>query len=122
MLGMLIRWALSALALVLTTKIVPGIAVSGFGTLFIAALVLGLVNAIVRPVLIFFTLPLTLLTLGLFLLVVNAITFGLAAWLVPGFQVSGFGAALFGSIVMSILGFVFSMFIKVGDAKQKDNA
>jgi len=122
MLGILIRWALSALALVLTTKIVPGIAVSGFGTLFIAALVLGLVNAIVRPVLIFFTLPLTLLTLGLFLLVVNAITFGLAAWLVPGFQVSGFGAALFGSIVMSILGFVFSMFIKVGDAKKEDRA
>lgn len=122
MLGLLIRWALSALALVLTTKIVPGITVSGYGTLFIAALVLGLVNAIVRPILIFFTLPLTLLTLGLFLLVVNAITFGLAAWLVPGFQVSGFGAALFGSIVMAILGFVFSMFIKVGDSKKADRA
>jgi len=122
MLGILIRWALSALALVLTTRIVHGITVRDFGTLFIAALVLGLVNAIVRPILIFFTLPLTFLTLGLFLLVVNAITFGLAAWLVPGFQVSGFGAALFGSIVMSILGFVFSMFIKVGDAKKEDRA
>jgi len=122
MLGMLIRWTLSALALVLTTKIVPGIAVSGFGTLFIAALVLGLVNAIVRPILIFFTLPLTFLTLGLFLLVVNAITFGLAAWFVPGFSVSGFWAALFGSIVMSLIASVLSMFIKVGDAKKEDRA
>ena len=122
MLGILIRWALSALALVLTTKIVPGIAVSGFGTLFIAALVLGLVNAIVRPILIFFTLPLTFLTLGLFLLVVNAITFGLAAWFVPGFSVSGFWAALFGSIVMSLIASVLSMFIKVGDAKKEDRA
>jgi putative membrane protein len=80
------------------------------------------VNSIVRPILIFFTLPLTFLTLGLFLLVVNAITFGLAAWFVPGFQVSGFWAALFGSIVMSLIAAVLSMFIKVGDAPKKDNA
>lgn len=119
MLGLLLRWVLSALALVLTTKIVPGIAVSSFTTLFIAALVLGLVNAIVRPILIFFTLPLTIVTLGLFLLVINAITFGLAAYFVPGFSVSGFPAALFGSVVMSLLGFVFSMFIKVGDSKKQ---
>jgi putative membrane protein len=120
MLGILIRWALSALALVLTTKIVPGISVKDYGTLFIAALVLGLVNAIVRPILIFFTLPLTFLTLGLFLLVVNAITFGLAAYFVPGFSVSGFWSALFGSIVMSLLSSVLSMFINVGDAPKKD--
>jgi putative membrane protein len=120
MFGLLIRWVLSALALILTAKLVPGIMVDGFAALFIAALVLGLVNAIVRPILIFFTLPLTFITLGLFLLVVNAITFGLAAWLVPGFSVHGFGPALIGSIVMSILSFVFSMFIKVGDAKKKD--
>ena len=120
MLGMLIRWALSALALVLTTKIVPGITVNTFTTLIIAALVLGLVNAIVRPILVFFTLPLTFLTLGLFLLVVNAITFGLAAWLVPGFQVNGFVPALLGSIVMSLLSFVFSMFVKLGEEKKQD--
>ena len=122
MLGMLIRWALSALALVLTTKIVTGITVDGFGTLLIAALVLGLVNAIVRPILILFTLPLTFLTLGLFLLVVNAITFGLAAYFVKGFSVSGFWAALFGSIVMSLIASVLSMFIKVGDSKKAENA
>ena len=92
----------------------------GFGTLLIAALVLGLVNAIVRPILILFTLPLTFLTLGLFLLVVNAITFGLAAYFVKGFAVNGFWAALFGSIVMSIIASVLSMFIKVGDAKKAD--
>ena len=119
MFGMLIRWALSALALILTAKIVPGIMVQDFAALFIAALVLGLVNAIVRPILIFFTLPLTIVTLGLFLFVVNAITFGLAAWLVPGFDVNGFLPALLGSIVMSILSFIFSMFIKVGEEKKK---
>ena len=119
MLGLLIRWMLSALALVLTSKIVPGITFDGLTPLLIAAIVLGLVNAIVRPILVFFTLPLTLLTLGLFLLVVNAITFGLAAWLVPGFSVNGFMAALLGSIVMAILSYLFSMFIHVGEEKKK---
>ena len=119
MLGLLIRWLLSALALILTSKVVPGITVDSFTALLIAAIVLGLVNAIVRPILVFFTLPLTIVTLGLFLLVVNAITFGLAAWLVPGFSVNGFVPALLGSIVMSILSFVFSMFIKVGEEKKK---
>ena len=119
MLGMLIRWMLSALALVLTSKIVPGIAFNDMTALLIAAIVLGLVNAIVRPILVFFTLPITLLTLGLFLLVVNAITFGLAAWLVPGFSVNGFMPALLGSIVMAILSYLFSMFIHVGEEKKK---
>jgi putative membrane protein len=119
MLGLLIRWALSALALVLTSKIVPGIAFADYTALLIAAVVLGLVNAIVKPVLILFTLPITILTLGLFLLVVNAITFGLAAWLVPGFSVNGFIPALLGSIVMTILSSLFSMFIKVGEEKAK---
>jgi len=119
MLGMLIRWLLSALALILTSKIVPGITVDNFTALLIAAIVLGLVNAVVRPILVFFTLPLTFLTLGLFLLVVNAITFGLAAWLVPGFSVNGFFPAMLGSIVMAILSFLFSMFIHVGEDKKK---
>jgi len=119
MLGMLIRWLLSALALILTSKIVPGITVDSFSALLIAAIVLGLVNAIVKPILVFFTLPLTFLTLGLFLLVVNAITFGLAAWLVPGFSVNGFLPAMLGSIVMSILSFLFSMFINIGEEKKK---
>jgi putative membrane protein len=119
MLGLLIRWLLSALALILTSKIVPGITVDNFTALLIAAIVLGLVNAIVKPILVFFTLPLTFLTLGLFLLVINAITFGLAAWLVPGFSVNGFFPAMLGSIVMAILSFLFSMFINVGEEKKK---
>jgi putative membrane protein len=118
MIGLLIRWVLSAFALVLTAKLVPGITVANPTALFIAALVLGLVNAIVRPILIFFTLPLTIVTLGLFLFVVNALTFGLAAYLVPGFSVAGFWPALLGSIVMSILGFLFSSFVKAGDSKK----
>jgi putative membrane protein len=119
MLGLLIRWLLSALALVLTSKIVPGITFNDMTALLIAAIVLGLVNAIVRPILVFFTLPLTIVTLGLFLLVVNALTFGIAAWLVPGFSVNGFVPALLGSIVMAILSYFFSMFIHVGEEKKK---
>jgi putative membrane protein len=119
MLGLLLRWVLSAFALVLTAKIVPGITATGITPIFIAAIVLGLVNAIVRPILVFFTLPLTIVTLGLFLLVVNALTFGIAAWLVPGFSVNGFVPALLGSIVMAILSYLFSMFIHVGEEKKK---
>jgi putative membrane protein len=119
MLGLLVRWLLSALALVLTSKIVPGITFDNITALLIAAIVLGLVNAVVRPILVFFTLPITLLTLGLFLLVVNALTFGIAAWLVPGFSVNGFLPALLGSIVMAILSYVFSMFVKTGEEKKK---
>jgi len=115
MLGLITRWLLSALALILTTKIVPGIQVASLTTLFVASLVLGLINAIVRPILIFFTLPLTIVTLGLFILIINGFTFWLAAHFVPGFHVTGFMAALFGAIVMSLLSFVFSFFIKTGE-------
>ena len=73
-----------------------------------AGLVLGLINAIIRPVLILLTLPATLFSLGLFIFVVNAICLGLAAWLVPGFTISGFWAALFGAIVISVISWLLS--------------
>jgi putative membrane protein len=82
---------------------VGGVQVSGFGAALIGALILGLVNAFVRPVMILLTLPLTIVTLGLFLFVVNALMFWLVAALVPGFQISGFGAALFGSLLLTVL-------------------
>ena len=94
---------LTALLLVLVANLVPGIRVTGFVAALLGALVLGLVNAFVRPLAILLTLPLTILTLGLFLFVVNAFMLMLAAALVPGFSVRGFGSALLGSLVLSLL-------------------
>jgi putative membrane protein len=106
----LIRLALNAIALLVIAKLVPGINVGAVSAVF-AALVLGAVNAVVRPILIVLTLPVTILSLGLFLLVINAAMFGLAAWLVPGFVVHGFGAALVGSVLYSIAGWVTNHYI-----------
>ncbi|MGH7725528.1 MAG: phage holin family protein [Candidatus Eiseniibacteriota bacterium] len=120
MLGLITRWLLTALALIITAKLVPGIHLRDTTTLFIAALVLGLVNAIVRPILIFFTLPLTLVTLGLFILVINALSFGIAAYFVPGFDVDGFVPAFVGALLMSILSTIFNWIIKPGERKKED--
>lgn len=111
MAGFLLRWLIGALGLWLAAAIVPGIHVAGPGTLLVAALLLGLVNAIVRPLLILLTLPITVLTLGLFLLVINAGMLGLVALLLPGFTITGFFPALLGSIIVSITGWVASWFI-----------
>lgn len=99
-----IRWILGALAVLLVTWIVPGITIESFWVALIVALVLGLLNAIVRPVLVLLTLPITLLTLGLFVLVINAGVFLLASAIVPGFEVDGFWAAFVGAILMAIVG------------------
>ena len=96
-----------ALALFATAYLLPGVHVDSWMALAVAALVLGVVNAIVRPILTLLTLPITILTLGLFLLVVNGIAFALAAWLVPGFGVDGFGWAVLGALLVSI----FSWFV-----------
>ena len=111
MVGFLVRLAISALGLWLAHRIVPGIEIEGTGTLVAAALLLGIENALVRPLLILLTLPITVLTLGLFLLVVNAATFGLVAALLDGFRVSGFGAALLGSIVVGLTSWVASWYV-----------
>lgn len=104
--GLLIRWILNTLALFLVVTIVPNFAYRSWVTLAIAALVLGLLNAIVRPVLFWLTLPITVLTLGLFLLILNAIMLELTAWLVPGFDINGFGWAIVGALVLSIISLV----------------
>jgi len=96
------RWCLSALTLLVLAEVVPGIVVSGVGVAFVAALVLGLLNAAVRPIILVLTLPVTILTLGLFLFVINTVFFALAAWLVPGFTVSGVLSALVGAVGMSV--------------------
>lgn len=111
MVGFLVRLAISALGLWLAHAIVPGLEIEGTGTLVAAALLLGIVNALVRPLVILLTLPLTVLTLGLFLLVVNAAMLGLVAALLDGFRLAGFGAALLGSIVVGLTGWVASWYV-----------
>jgi len=99
----LLHLVLTAIALLVVANVVDGVQVSGFGAALIGALILGLVNAFVRPVMILLTLPLTIVTLGLFLFVVNALMFWLVAALVPGFRITGFGAALLGSLLLTVL-------------------
>lgn len=111
MIGFLIRIVVSALGLWLASELVSGIEVHGGWTLLGAALLLGIVNAVVRPILILLTLPATLVTLGLFLLVINAAMLGLVAWMFEGFTISGFWASFFGALVVSITGWMASAFI-----------
>ena len=103
---MIIRWVLNTLALLLVVNVVPGFVYGGWLSLAIAAAVLGLLNALVRPILWFITLPITVITLGLFLLVLNAIMLELTAWLVPGFGIEGFGWAVLEALVLSIVSLV----------------
>ena len=102
------RWIVNAAALMLVAYLYPGVVVTSFVAALIAALVLGLVNAIVRPILVLLTLPVTLLTLGLFIFVINALLFWFVANVVQGFQVTGFLAALLGSILYSLITLVTS--------------
>lgn len=111
MAGFLLRLLVAALGLWLASELVPGIEITGAWTLIGAALLLGIVNAVVRPLLIILTLPFTILTLGLFLLVINAAMLGLVAWTFEHFTLSGFWPALFGSIVVSVTGWLASYFI-----------
>lgn len=103
---LIVKWLLSAAALLAITYIYSGVQVSGFGVALIAALVIGLLNTVLRPVLVVLTLPVTVVTLGLFLFIINACMFWAAASLLDGFQVRGFGAALIGSLIYSLLGLV----------------
>lgn len=111
MTGFVLRAVLAALGLWLATYWVRGVRIDTAATLVLAGLLLGVINAIVRPIVVVLTLPLTLLTLGLFLLVVNALMLGLTAWLLPGFHLSGFSAAFFAAIIVSVTGWVGSWLI-----------
>lgn len=102
----------NAIALVIVAYLLPGVHVASFTAALIAALILGIVNAVVRPILIILTLPVVLLTLGLFTLVINAITFYLVAHLGLGLTVNGFGSAFIGALVLSIVSFVLSSLVK----------
>jgi len=108
MLSLLARWIINAAALLLVAYLYQGVTVESFFAAAMAALVLGLVNAVIRPLLVLLTLPVTLLTLGLFLFVINALLFWFVAEIVQGFRVSGFMAALIGSVLYSLITLVTS--------------
>jgi putative membrane protein len=105
----IIRWLLLAAALLLVAHLYSGVSVASFGSALIAALVLGLFNTLLRPVLVLLTFPVTLLTLGLFLFVINAGLFWAASYVLDGFQVNGFVAALIGSILYSLCAMVIDV-------------
>jgi putative membrane protein len=117
LMALIARWCLNALALMLVAYLYSGVQVTGITAALIAALVLGLVNALIRPVLILLTLPVTLLTLGLFIFVINALLFWFVAEMVPGFKVSGFMAALLGSLMFSVITMLTSFLIPDGKKK-----
>ncbi|MFD1711440.1 phage holin family protein [Ottowia flava] len=106
MLKLLLKWLLSAAALLGVAYIYGGVSVASFGTAMFAAAIIGLLNMLVRPILVILTIPITLLTLGLFLFVINALMFWAASGLIGGFHVNGFWAALLGSLIYSALGVV----------------
>ncbi|HLP42827.1 MAG TPA: phage holin family protein [Fibrobacteria bacterium] len=106
--GFLVRLLVSALALWLAAYFINGFEVDGWVTLTLAALLLGVVNAVVKPILVFLTFPITLLTLGLFLIVINAAMLGLVAWLLPGFSIDGLVPAVLGWLIVTVVGWVAS--------------
>ena len=103
---LLIHWLLSAICIVLVSRLIPGIAIQGVGTALLAAVVIGLVNGTVGMVLKLITLPLTILTFGIFWLVINALMLKLASIMVPGFEVRGFWPAFWGGVVLSLLNMI----------------
>jgi len=108
---LLLVWILNAIALLAVAYLFPGVQIQDWQAAAIAALVLGLVNAVVKPILVVSTFPVTILTLGLFLLVINALLFWAVAVLVPGFNVGGFGAAFVGALLYTVITWLLSMLI-----------
>jgi len=115
----LVHWAITGISLWVASHLFKGLKFDSTSALIVSALLLGLANAIVKPLLIFLTLPLTLLTFGLFLLVINALMILLVAALVKGFKVSGFWTALFASILVSLLSIVIGSFVTGGDPAEQ---
>src|SRR5215210_7255511 len=110
----LLVWLVNALALIAVAYLVPSITVSSFTSALVAALILGLVNAVIRPILVLLTLPVTILTLGLFIFIINALLFWFVGSFVRGFEVHGFLAGLIGSILFSIVSWVLSALVLRG--------
>ena len=108
---MIVRWLVNALALYITAVLLPGIQLRGIVATLVAAAILGIVNAIIRPLLLLLTLPLNVVTLGLFTFVINALMLLLTSAIVPNFRIQGFGWALVGAVVLSIISFLLTHLI-----------
>ena len=108
---LLLLWILNALALLAVTYVLPSIQITSFGAALLAALGLGLINTLVRPVLAILTLPITVITLGIFYLVLNGLLFWLASALIPGFEVHGFASAIVGAILYGVIAWALSALI-----------
>jgi putative membrane protein len=117
----IVRWCINALALLAVAYLYSGVKIDGIIAALIAALVLGLVNAIIRPVLILLTLPVTLLSMGLFIFVINALLFWGVAEVVKGFSVTGFWAALIGSLMFSVISLVVSWLVTDNKPQKKSD-
>ena len=111
MMGLLIRWLILTAAIILASYMLDGIEIKGFFSAFFAAAVLGILNALFRPILIVLTLPINILSLGLFTFLINALMLKMASGVIPGFEVHGFWTAIFGSLVISIVSWLLNAFI-----------
>jgi putative membrane protein len=109
---LLLHWLLNTVALLVVAHVVPGISVRGWTTALVAAVVLGLVNAVIRPILVLLTLPVTILTLGFFLLVINGLLFWAVSGLMSGFEVRGFWTGVLGALVYSVLTWLLWMLVR----------
>ena len=116
---LILIWCCNALALLAVAYLLPGVSVDGFGSALIAALVLGLINTLIRPLLILLTLPVTVLSLGLFILVINGLLFWLAGSVLRGFHVSGFWVGMMGALLYSIISYVLSLLIPKNGVNQQ---
>lgn len=117
----LISFIGGAVALFLTANIVPGVSYTDFTALLVATIVIGIVNTFIRPILKLVTLPITIITFGIFALVINAATFWFAAWLVPGFEVSGIVPAFIGALVLSIVSTIIGFYTKENGGRSNKN-
>ncbi len=109
--NLLLIWFLNALALLTVAYVLPGVTIDGYGAALIAALILGLINTLIRPLLVLLTLPVTAVTLGLFVLVINGLLFWFAGTILKGFEVSGFWTGVFGALLYSFISSVLTMLV-----------
>jgi putative membrane protein len=117
---LLLAWLINAFALVAVAYLMPGISVASFTTALVAALVLGLINAVVRPVLVLLTLPVTIVTLGLFIFVLNGLLFWFVGSFIQGFVVAGFWSGVFGAIVFSLISWLLSgLLLRSGEPRAR---
>jgi len=113
------RWIITTIAVYVASAIVPGMHIGSLSTLVGSALLLGIVNTFVRPVLLLLSTPFILLTMGIFIFVINALLLGCISWLLPSFQIEGFWSAFLGSFLISLVGWVLGLFFRTSDGRTR---